>query len=131
MISWLLALVAATSPATPWQLGPFARPGGTVNPVVSPDPAAVFDGPLRHAPVHWAAGHTFNPAAVLHDGKVFLLFRAEDQSGPNAIGGHTSRLGLATSADGLHFDRRPAPSSTPTTTPRRPTSGPAAARTPA
>jgi predicted GH43/DUF377 family glycosyl hydrolase len=59
--------------------------------------------------VRWEALHTFNPAAVVRDGKVFVLYRAEDDSGDMKIGGHTSRLGLAESADGLHFTRRATP----------------------
>jgi predicted GH43/DUF377 family glycosyl hydrolase len=39
---------------------------------------------------------------------VYVLFRAEDNSG-EGIGAHTSRLGLAESADGLHFTVRPTP----------------------
>jgi predicted GH43/DUF377 family glycosyl hydrolase len=35
--------------------------------------------------------------------------RAEDASGASIVGGHTSRLGLAESNDGLHFTRHPAP----------------------
>jgi predicted GH43/DUF377 family glycosyl hydrolase len=49
--------------------------------------------------------HTFNPAAVAKDGKIFVLYRAEDATGSTAIGAHTSRLGLAVSDDGLHFKR--------------------------
>jgi predicted GH43/DUF377 family glycosyl hydrolase len=37
------------------------------------------------------------------------LYRAEDASGAQEIGGHTSRLGLAESSDGLHFTRRETP----------------------
>ena len=59
--------------------------------------------------MHWEAMHTFNPAAVVRDGKVWVLYRAEDDSGAMAIGGHVSRLGLAVSADGVHFKRMPAP----------------------
>jgi predicted GH43/DUF377 family glycosyl hydrolase len=43
------------------------------------------------------------------DGKIFLLYRAEDATGRQEIGGHTSRLGLAQSSDGLHFTRRATP----------------------
>ena len=100
---------AAVATAAAWQLGPFVRPAGGVNPVVRPDPASVFDCPMRGRPVHWEAAHTFNPAAVVRNGKVVVLYRAEDASGAMAIGGHTSRLGMATSADGLHFTREPAP----------------------
>ena len=35
-----------------------------------------------------------------------MLYRAEDDSGAMEIGGHTSRLGLAESKDGIHFTRR-------------------------
>src|SRR6202035_148561 len=50
--------------------------------------------------------HTFNPAAIVRNGKIDVLYRAEDDSGAMEIGGHTSRLGLAESADGIHFTRR-------------------------
>lgn len=48
----------------------------------------------------WEEKDVFNPAAVVREGKVFLLFRAEDKIGKFA---GTSRIGLATSEDGLHF----------------------------
>jgi predicted GH43/DUF377 family glycosyl hydrolase len=60
-------------------------------------------------PVQWAALHTFNPGAVVKDGRVCVLYRAEDGSGSMNIGGHTSRIGLAESKDGLHFTCRPTP----------------------
>jgi predicted GH43/DUF377 family glycosyl hydrolase len=40
---------------------------------------------------------------------VYVIYRAEDDSGEMKIGLHTSRLGLAESDDGIHFRRRPAP----------------------
>jgi predicted GH43/DUF377 family glycosyl hydrolase len=46
---------------------------------------------------------------VVRNGKVFVLYRAEDDSGEMQIGMHTSRLGLAESDDGIHFTRRPTP----------------------
>ena len=55
--------------------------------------------------MHWEALHTFNPAAIVRDGKVYVLYRAEDDSGTMQIGMHTSRLGLAESEDGIHFTR--------------------------
>src|SRR5258706_4404676 len=78
-------------------VGPFTKPP-QVNPVITPNPAVL-----------WEAYATFNPAAVVKDGKVFLLYRAEDASGTQQIGGHTSRLGLAESTDGLRFTRRAMP----------------------
>jgi predicted GH43/DUF377 family glycosyl hydrolase len=80
-----------------WTFGPFVKPA-QVNPVIAPNPS-----------VAWEAYATFNPAAVVKDGAVFLLYRAEDTTGVQEIGGHTSRLGLAESRDGLHFTRRANP----------------------
>lgn len=94
--------------AAAWILGPFTRPAD-VNPVIEPRPASLFVCPVRKTPVHWEALHTFNPAAVVRDGKIYVLYRAEDDTGEMIIGGHTSRLGLAESSDGLHFTRRPEP----------------------
>jgi predicted GH43/DUF377 family glycosyl hydrolase len=92
----------------PWVIAPFARPAEG-NPVIAPRPESTFVDPVLKTPVHWEALHTFNPAAIVRDGKVVVLYRAEDDSGAMAIGGHTSRLGLAESDDGIHFTRRPAP----------------------
>ncbi len=41
---------------------------------------------------------TFNPAVVEKDGKIVMLYRAQDRKG-------TSRLGYAVSEDGVHFQR--------------------------
>jgi predicted GH43/DUF377 family glycosyl hydrolase len=77
--------------------------------VISPLPNATFTDPILKSSAHWEALHTFNPAAIVRDGKVYVLYRAEDDSGQMEIGGHTSRLGLAESEDGIHFTRRPEP----------------------
>jgi len=94
-----------------WAIGPFARP--VDSPVIEPRPESVFADSLAGKTVHWEALHTFNPAAVVRNGKIFVLYRAEDDSGPLSgpaqIGMHTSRLGLAESVDGLHFTRMPEP----------------------
>ncbi len=93
---------------TDWTIGPFTRPV-TGNPIIAPDPHAQFDDPILHAPAQWEALHTFNPAAIVRDFKVYVLYRAEDNSGAMQIGMHTSRLGLAESVDGVHFTRRAEP----------------------
>src|SRR5277367_3291587 len=97
-------LSAASGQAQSWQLGPFVRPESG-NPVITPDKTALFDDPILQAPVAWEALHTFNPAAIVRDGKVYVLYRAEDDSGTMQIGMHTSRLGLGVSEDGIHFLR--------------------------
>jgi predicted GH43/DUF377 family glycosyl hydrolase len=108
----IVALVCATGlqaqTAAPWQIGPFARPASG-NPVIAPRASSTFIDPVSLNPSNWEALHTFNPAAIVRDGKVFVLYRAEDDSGAMEIGGHTSRLGLAESKDGIHFARRGEP----------------------
>lgn len=59
-------------------------------------------------PVAWEKDNVFNPAAAVRNGRVYVLYRAEDDSG-NGIGLHTSRIGLAESADGKSFKRRSEP----------------------
>lgn len=103
-----LLCAALATPAQSWQLGPFMRPPSG-NPVITPDKSAFFQDPILNARVHWEALHTFNPAAVVRDGKIEILYRAEDDSGKMQIGMHTSRLGLAESDDGIHFVRRGEP----------------------
>lgn len=88
--------------------GPFEKPRA-VNPVLSPSPLARLTSPMNDSVIQWEAYATFNPAAIVRNGRVFMLYRAEDATGATMIGGHTSRLGLAESADGLRFTRRPLP----------------------
>ena len=104
----LVASAFAQTSRGAWEIGPFTRPADDA-PVITPNPAAVFQDPIRKAPVHWEALHTFNPAAVVRDGKIDVLYRAEDDTGKMQIGMHTSRLGLAESEDGIHFTRRAEP----------------------
>jgi predicted GH43/DUF377 family glycosyl hydrolase len=115
VVSVALLLAVSTGFAKPagarwqsWMLGPFERPKES-GPVITPQPQATFEDPILKAPVHWEALHTFNPAAVVRDGKVQVLYRAEDDSGTMQIGMHTSRLGLAESTDGVHFTQGPTP----------------------
>jgi predicted GH43/DUF377 family glycosyl hydrolase len=86
---------ADTLPA--WALGPFCEPRR----VLADRPAVTFACPVSGERVAWAAKDVFNPGAVVHDGRVCLLVRAEDKVGRYA---GTSRIGLATSADGRHFE---------------------------
>ncbi len=90
-----------------WALGDFVRPEG-VNPIISLEADTRFYCPLTEGLVDWESNDTFNPAATVIDGKVVVLYRAEDRSG-EGIGGRTSRIGCAWSDDGLHFQRRTEP----------------------
>jgi len=50
----------------------------------------------------WESAGTFNPAVVVHAGKIVMLYRAQGKQG-------TSRLGYAESTDGILFTRRDEP----------------------
>ena len=90
---------------TPFPPDPLLVKADDANPVLSPDPTLTFICP--HAgPAAWAAKHTFNPAAAVHNGQVHLLFRAEDAAD---VANGTSRIGHAVSDDGLHFTVNPEP----------------------
>lgn len=96
---------AAYQPAFP--LGEFVRPAG-VNPVLLPDTSSVFFCPMNQAEVRWEESDAFNPGAVVKDGKICVLYRAEDNSA-TGIGKRVSRVALAESSDGFTMKRRSAP----------------------
>lgn len=68
-------------------IGPFTK--HEVNPILVPQPKSWFE----HECV-------YNAAAVVHEDRVCLVYRAEGRYGE-----YISRLGLATSLDGIHFER--------------------------
>lgn len=90
-----------------WALNGFKRPAKSI-PVIAPDSSLVFNCPCSKTVVHWAGNDTFNPAAIVKDGRIVLLFRAEDNYG-KGIGQRTSRIGYASSKDGIHFLTEPEP----------------------
>lgn len=79
----------------------------SINPILGPSPVGMFQDPILRQPVRWEEKDVFNPAVVVKDGKIFMLYRAENLVTPTV--GKTSRIGLATSTDGIHFTRRPQP----------------------
>src|SRR3989344_1572711 len=60
-----------------------------------------FHNPVMSPAVgsYWESEGVFNPGAVVHDGRVHLFYRA---LGPDGV----SRVGYASSKDGVHFDKR-------------------------
>jgi predicted GH43/DUF377 family glycosyl hydrolase len=108
-VAFVLLLAGSAQPAQTrdWILGPFVRPVHA--PIIEPNPKPIFTDPMSNQPVRWEALHTFNPGAIVRQGKVYVLYRAEDDSGAMAIGMHTSRIGLASSEDGIHFSTQPTP----------------------
>ena len=89
----------APQQAVAWQLGPFDKYES--NPILVPQGAT------------WEAKDVFNPTTWSDGETVFMLYRAEDSTGIGDWNG-TSRIGLATSTDGIHFERHPEPVLEPT-----------------
>lgn len=106
LTSFVLVSTTDAQVSTDWQLGPFVRP--VDKPIISPRSETIFECPMRGQKVQWESSDTFNPAAVVYDGKICVLYRAEDGSG-DYLGGHTSRIGLAYSTDGVTFERMEKP----------------------
>lgn len=89
---------------TSWALLPFTK-ADSVNPILVPG-ENTFICPILRREVRWDEKDVFNPAAVVRDNKVYMVFRAEDKIGKYA---GTSRLGLAVSDDGLAFTKMKEP----------------------
>lgn len=90
-----------------WALGGFVRPE-KANPIITPNPSNQFDCPMQDKKIGWEESDVFNPAATVKDGKIYVLYRAEDNSA-TGIGKRTSHIGLAESEDGIHMKRRKTP----------------------
>ncbi len=103
------ALIPLTDPTLPtFTASAWTRPPNAA-PIITPNLSPLFHDDFHTEPVAWEALHTFNPAAIVRNNRVYILYRAEDNTGDMKIGGHTSRLGLAVSDDGLHFTQNPHP----------------------
>lgn len=94
----------ATTVQPAWALLPFTKVD-SANPILSPGQGS-FMCPVRKTDVLWENKDVFNPALVVRNDTVFLLYRAQDSIGKP---GGTSRIGLAFSTDGVHFKREQAP----------------------
>lgn len=88
----------------PWMLYPFEKQE-KLFPILKSDSTSFFC-PVTKKQVKWQETYVFNPAAIVKDGKVYLIFRGEDKIGK--FGG-TSRIGIAESSDGLYFTKYPMP----------------------
>lgn len=109
LILFVIATGCQSSPAQEsavekWMLGPFEKQD-SVNPVITPGKLR-FTDPILQKEVGWEEQYVYNPAAVVRNGKIHLLYRAEDSIGKY---NGTSRIGLAVSEDGFHFSRMAEP----------------------
>jgi len=84
-----------------WTLLDFVK-ADSINPILRPTTSLSFDCPVSEKEVLWEGRNVLNPSAVVKDGKVYMIYRAQDSS-------MTSRLGLAISEDGFHFKKQDKP----------------------
>ena len=91
-----------------WMMGPFIR---EINPqpIIQSDSISSFIDPMTGEMVKWESMATFNPAAIVKEDSIYVLYRAEEKLGENEIGGHTSRLGIAISSDGRNYIKKSKP----------------------
>jgi hypothetical protein len=90
----LAAPSGSAAPSVRFPLLPFTN--YSENPIMKPNPEN-----------DWESRFVYNPAAIVRDQQVYMLYRAQ---GPDLV----SRIGLATSQDGIHFIRRTRPVMEPT-----------------
>ena len=81
---------------------PFFQKVDSINPILNPTQSLSFTDPITNSKVFWEERNVLNPAAIVKNDTVFMLYRAQDQWG-------TSRIGLAYRTDGLHFEKRATP----------------------
>jgi beta-1,2-mannosidase len=74
----------------------------SVNPILLPTTKEKFTCPISKQMIAWSERNVLNPAAVVKEGKVWMLFRSQDTN-------MTSRIGLAYSDDGIHFTKQAEP----------------------
>lgn len=108
LLSVILELGCENKPTNPqesvqsnWEIGPFIKQDAE-NPILIPNPELVFLDPVSGEETAFEARNVLNPSAVVKDGKVHLIYRAQDQK-------MTSRIALATSEDGIHFTKEKEP----------------------
>ena len=92
---------SVTEVTNKWALLEFVK-ADSINPILNPSSDQIFFCPLNKKEVRWEERNVLNPSSVVKDGKVYLIYRAQDNE-------MTSRLGLAISDDGLHFKKQPSP----------------------
>lgn len=91
-----------------WMLGPFER-FKDAQPIIKKNSETKFKDPMTNRIINWESMATFNPAAIVKDGKIHVFYRAEEKLGEKEIGGHTSRIGLAISEDGQKYIQKKQP----------------------
>jgi hypothetical protein len=67
----------ATQTDTDWPLVPFLK-ADSINPIIKSSPEQVFKCPVINIEVKWEERNVLNPSAVVKDGKIYMIYRAQD-----------------------------------------------------
>ena len=105
----------AVAGSSDWALLNFTKLD-SINPIMGPSPVGKFTDPILKKPILWEEKDVFNPAVVVRDGKIYMLYRAENKI---STFGKASRIGLASSTDGIHFQRELEPVLYPANDPQK------------
>ncbi len=101
LLSFIGCSVQETDKQESWLWTGFVKVD-SLNPILEPAGIQTFKCPIENREIAWESRNVLNPSAVIKDGKIHLLYRAQDRTG-------TSRIGMAISKDGLNFERLPMP----------------------
>ncbi|MFZ9046664.1 MAG: glycoside hydrolase family 130 protein [Cyclobacteriaceae bacterium] len=101
LLSFIGCSVQETDKQESWLWTGFVKVD-SLNPILEPAGIQTFKCPIENREIAWESRNVLNPSAVIKDGKIHLLYRAQDRTG-------TSRIGMAISKDGLNFERLPTP----------------------
>ncbi|MGM9636413.1 MAG: discoidin domain-containing protein, partial [Eubacteriales bacterium] len=91
-----LQLIQSGAYPSSWALGPFVKLDA-MNPILTPNSTDFFMDPITDGPVFWSEEALYNPTAVVKDDVICVLYRSQDHP-------LISRVGLALSLDGTHFE---------------------------
>ncbi len=66
-----------TGIANDWTMLGFVK-ADSINPILEPSSYQIFNCPLSKEEVRWEEKNVLNPSAVVKDGKVYLIYRTQD-----------------------------------------------------
>jgi predicted GH43/DUF377 family glycosyl hydrolase len=102
MLDWIIRLSTVFAAAMLFAIAAESDSPKALNPPFGPIHRVGNSPILSPKGSSWQSAGTFNPSVVRFQGKIVMLYRAQDAAG-------TSRLGYAESADGVHFIARREP----------------------
>ena len=106
LLNCLLVCISLAQAQESWAPGPFIKT--EENPIIRADSSFKFVCPVKKDTVMWQKADVFNPGAIVSGDSICLFVRCEDNPAAE-LAGRTSRIGFASSKDGIHFTFRKEP----------------------